>query len=403
MSKTIVVDTNGFIKYPIELTNLSQTNQLITTSGVISEIKDKTTRENVSLRFPNLQILKPTKESMEFIAEFAKKTGDNISLSLIDLEVIALAVDTIKDLKKFDSLRKTPQKAQLMKGGEVVTTTRMEDDTEHINTIEEGPEEEEEVEKQLDEKIQNVEEDEEWIEITSKQQRWKQTQQTQQPRKKKENHVCGWGNFNSDDEDGWIGAENISKIRFETIENLVLDDIDCSVVTEDFAMQNIILQMGIPLLSIDGKRISKLKSYVLECYSCWTVTRKNDLIFCKKCGKPTLLKVTCEFMDDGSYIMYKKKNRQPVVRGNRFPMAEPKAGKRVDGMILHEDDLMQPKVQRFLKIQESKMRKEADTFERGMEVGSELVNFKSERGKMKALTIGRVRGNPNANGKKKKK
>ena len=207
------------------------------------------------------------------------------------------------------------------------------------------------------------------------------------PAIKKKHHLAGWGNFESDDDEGWIKPDNISQMKVETADlvGLAESEIGVAVITEDFAMQNIILQMGIPLLNLEGKRITKLKSFVLECYSCWAINRQNALLFCKKCGKNTLLKVTCEFLEDGSFVMFKKKNRQPVVRGNRFAIPEPKGGKKVTDMILHEDDFMQPKIQRYLKIQEKKVKKESEAFQKDLDFGGGFNEMRTEKGKMRAL------------------
>jgi RNA-binding protein NOB1 len=41
-----------------------------------------------------------------------------------------------------------------------------------------------------------------------------------------------------------------------------------NIVTSDYAMQNVIIQMGIPLLSLDGKKIRRVKRFKLLCRAC---------------------------------------------------------------------------------------------------------------------------------------
>lgn len=359
MPQKVVVDTNAFIKHALELTGMAMTRDLLTTPGVLAEIKDKETRNAVALRFPNLQTEKPRKEFTDRVANFALATGDNVSLSPVDVEVIALACQIIEECGQTHFLRKEPAKGKTAVGGVVVEP----------QAPAEGDME--------------VEEEEE-----------------KTPMKGKEGRpngfgLAGWGNFGSDDEDGWVGKEQMKQAKTETEAQETVSPVDCAVITEDFAMQNIILQMGIPLLDIDGKRITKLKSYVLECVSCWTVSRQTDIVFCKKCGKNTLLKVTCEFRDDGSFTMFKKKHRQPVVRGNRFPIPEPKGGRGMNDMILYEDDFLKPKVQRFLRIEEHKAKKEGEMFERNVDFGADFGGNRSQRSKMRALQVGGPRRNPN--------
>jgi RNA-binding protein NOB1 len=40
-------------------------------------------------------------------------------------------------------------------------------------------------------------------------------------------------------------------------------------MTADFAMQNVLLQMGLTLVGVEGKRIQKVKTWVLRCHACF--------------------------------------------------------------------------------------------------------------------------------------
>lgn len=45
------------------------------------------------------------------------------------------------------------------------------------------------------------------------------------------------------------------------------------IVTADFAMQNVILQMGLKLVSPDGRQIKRISKWVLRCSACFKVTK----------------------------------------------------------------------------------------------------------------------------------
>ncbi len=45
-------------------------------------------------------------------------------------------------------------------------------------------------------------------------------------------------------------------------------------VTADFAMQNVILQMGLRLVTPDGRRIKEVHTWVLRCSACLATTRE---------------------------------------------------------------------------------------------------------------------------------
>ena len=118
------------------------------------------------------------------------------------------------------------------------------------------------------------------------------------------------------------------------------------------------MQIKIPLLNLDGKVIKVLKNYVLECYSCWKICKNLEKVFCPSCGKDTLLKVTCEYKENGELVLYRKKNFEVYKRGSRFPIPQPKGGRKINELILNEDDYQKPKVQSYLKRVGAKMKKE---------------------------------------------
>ena len=50
-----------------------------------------------------------------------------------------------------------------------------------------------------------------------------------------------------------------------------------SILTADFSMQNVILQMGLRLATPDGRRVSSLSRWVLRCTACFAVTKASRL------------------------------------------------------------------------------------------------------------------------------
>jgi len=331
--KSIIVDTNYFINHASELRQLATSNKLLTTHSVISEILDHKTQEIMPIYFPDLEKLTPEVKYTNTVAKFAKKTGDFVSLSSVDLELIGLVVQQMKQNKKGKYLRKEPLKPQNVTGGQ-----------------------------------------------------------------KKKEETLGWGDdWASDDESGWVGPSNIHEMNKQTTDIGNFDKIGFALMTEDFAMQNIAMQMGIPLLNIDGKIISKLKSYVLECFSCWEISRKTDLVFCKSCGKNTLLKVTCEFLDNGEFVLYRKKNKQIRVRGSRYAIPEPEGGRKVNELILYDDDFLKPKVQSHIRHMRAKKRKLDGQADQNFEMGLGFDDVAKSSFKYKMVEIGYGRKNPNVN------
>ena len=113
----IVVDTNYFINNPAELRHLAQTHSLFVTPNVLKEINDPTTTNLIRTTFPDLKKQTPDAEHTKAVARFAKKTGDFTSLSIVDMELIALARQLITENAKTEHLRKTPKKRVNQQGG----------------------------------------------------------------------------------------------------------------------------------------------------------------------------------------------------------------------------------------------------------------------------------------------
>jgi len=81
---------------------------------------------------------------------------------------------------------------------------------------------------------------------------------------------------NEEDEDdgvGWINPSNIEETKKQSLIELEEEDvknrtIPVACMTSDFSMQNVLIQIGIPVLSVDGLLIKKARSYVLKCITC---------------------------------------------------------------------------------------------------------------------------------------
>ena len=92
-----------------------------------------------------------------------------------------------------------------------------------------------------------------------------------------------------DDSEGeWITPENVSLHKARALgltpsetgsvkgENKEIISVGC--ITADFAMQNALLQMGLSLVGMEGKRIQKVKTWVLRCHACFKCVRHKPWI-----------------------------------------------------------------------------------------------------------------------------
>jgi RNA-binding protein NOB1 len=131
----------------------------------------------------------------------------------------------------------------------------------------------------------------------------------------------GWYH-GDDDEAGWIGptpanASSAAAQRSSVVDQFqgVADEQVCAsaaeashdsseaavlptspcvrVVTADFAMQNVLLQMGIQVVGTGGRMVKGVKTFVLKCHSCFKICMDASREFCPHCGNHTMMKVRC--------------------------------------------------------------------------------------------------------------
>ncbi|GAA5846510.1 hypothetical protein JCM9279_006721 [Rhodotorula babjevae] len=119
-----------------------------------------------------------------------------------------------------------------------------------------------------------------------------------------------------------------------------------AVLTGDFAMQNVALQMGLNVLGSGGKRVREVRTWVLRCHACFKLCKNPDKRFCPSCGGATLLRTSITYVPVSpqhpqGYILHLKANFNYRLRGTQFSMANPKMGKAGGGvnaeMVVRED------------------------------------------------------------------
>jgi RNA-binding protein NOB1 len=184
----------------------------------------------------------------------------------------------------------------------------------------------------------------------------------------------------SDEDDGegeWITPSNVALHKSRALDLLPEDGtqskgkqviIGSGCMTADFAMQNVLLQMGLNLVGLEGKRIERVKSWVLRCHACFkyvflsveTLTGCPDYAFprickdqskkfCPSCGNPTLLRASVTVSAPGAAAntpvmqVHLKPNFQYKTRGTKYSIPAPKAGSAKTGpgtgLILREDQI----------------------------------------------------------------
>jgi len=81
---------------------------VVTTHGVVEEIRDKETRARLQVLPYELVFREASSRGLARVAEFAKKTGDFATLSLTDINVLAVTYDLEVEHCGEEHLRSTP-------------------------------------------------------------------------------------------------------------------------------------------------------------------------------------------------------------------------------------------------------------------------------------------------------
>ncbi|KAM4833792.1 RNA-binding protein NOB1 [Thomomys bottae] len=401
----VVADAGAFLKNA-PLQDIGK--HIYTIREVVNEIRDRATRRRLAVLPYELRFKEPRPECVRRVTEFSKKTGDYPSLSATDIQVLALTYQLEADFVGVSHLKQEPEKVRVssstrhpetplhISGFHLPSKPKPRQDTSDGGHEAEGPESLEfssfvfwrsplpNIDRELQELLidgggQEEEEEEE-----------------------KEDEFEDRREDSDDDGGGWITPSNIRQIQQELEQCDNPKDVRVGCVTTDFAMQNVLLQMGLPVLGLTGLMIREARSYVLRCHGCFKTTSDMTRVFCAHCGNKTLKKVSVTVGSDGTLHMHFSSNPKVLnPRGLRYSLPTPKGGKYAVSPHLTED-------QRFPQLRLSrKARQKTDVFAPDYIAGLSpfAENDISSRSAMLqvrdgTLGAGRRRLNPNASRKK---
>ncbi|CZT21835.1 related to art-4 protein [Ramularia collo-cygni] len=365
---TVVLDTGAIIKNdPSVSTLLSQTENIITVPAIITEIKDAATRSRVETTLrPFLSLRSPTPASVKVITDFARKTGDLAVLSKPDIQIIALTYELECERNGGDwRLRRVPGQKGLNGAPPARTEGQGNGETEAAkseDTVTESSEQSEAkasepaaVETGVDvpdsinlERSGDVKESEALlipaeiaqdpdvvVQITSALESANLADKGEPASDHLESQEASGEAPDDPDSDsdggGWITPGNLKKKQAEdasasTKQIAEPKTMQVAVLTSDFAMQNVILQMNLNLLSPSMARVKHLKTYVMRCHACFNTSKDLSKQFCGRCGQPSLTRVSCSTNANGEFKLHLKKNMQWNSRGDRYSIPKPVHG-----------------------------------------------------------------------------
>ncbi|XP_024858221.1 RNA-binding protein NOB1 isoform X2 [Kryptolebias marmoratus] len=391
----VVADAGAFLK-KAPLQDIGK--NIYTLRDVVDEIRDKPTRRSLAFLPYQLHFKEPHPENIRHVTEFSKKTGDYPSLSATDVKVLALTyqlelehigtqhLKTEPEIKvNIQSTQRHPEApvnitgfhfpSKRSAGTPIIRQTQTEkessnqSDSEQFNSFQFWREPLPSIDTDLldllvrsgkpavrldlqDGGISPSDDSPQMVERTEHQQSEDQSCDENKENKPEEE---------KDDEDdggGWITPGNIRLVKMDSADWTAPADIRVGCLTTDFAMQNVLIQMGLHVLSVNGMVIRQARNYILRCHACFKTTSNMNRVFCSHCGNRTLKKLAVTVSDDGSIQMHFSKNPKVLnPRGLRHSLPLPHGGKHANNPHLVED-------QRFPQQRLSrKARQKTDVFD----------------------------------------
>src|SRR6266487_2521451 len=287
---TIVLDAGPLIRnVPPISTLLAQSHALLTTPDIISEIRDPDARNRVAtLYMPFLTQRTPRPQSLKFVADFARQTGDMAVLSKQDLGVLALAYEVECERNGGDwRLRRMPGQ----KGINGTSPAKIEE-----TKVEVGESAEERKGGRM--MNQEVDDGEDIVEAVESNLADVTLEDRDEPGTQRDTSAAAGmadaldvpstteseatllpdvsqTSESDSDPNGWITPSNIKKWQARDEATTVAASTEyktmqVATLTTDFAMQNVLLQMNLNLLSTGTmQRIRHLKSSILRCHGCF--------------------------------------------------------------------------------------------------------------------------------------
>nr|CAG4651912.1 EOG090X07WR [Triops cancriformis] len=337
--KRLVADSAAFLRNA-QMQNIAE--EIYTIRDVVGEIRDSATKQRLQVLPYELKFREPDVEAIKYITEFAKKTGDYPTLSAVDIRVLALTYQLELEAGNQDRLKKEPKMVKTVTVG-----PRAPEEMKPINVA--GfyfPKGSHENEESSETKPEGAEDDKEGAETASSVESL--AQQIKQVDLSDENHESQGeseeeedfddGEEEEDDDDGgWITPSNIAKVKQDMHGYLVEENVDVACLTLDFAMQNVLIQIGLHVIALDGRLIREAQTYILRCYACFHTTSNMTKMFCPSCGNKTLKRVAVTLNEDGSLQLHISTRRRLTPRGKKFSLPTPKGGKYSNNPILVED------------------------------------------------------------------
>ncbi|KAL8453639.1 hypothetical protein Emed_000774 [Eimeria media] len=283
--KVIVLDAGALLRVEA-LDRYRENYTFVTTAEAAQEVRDALARRRLEERFLDIQTVQPTAIDIGWAEKFAGMTGDLPFLSSTDLGLIALTYMLQRATGQTDRLKLRPPAFEYFNEAELQSKLESEGASKHLwtlqrahkpsetsaadgertqeskesaacqaETVAEGEGEERE-DTEADESGDDMDDEEGWVteDVLRDHLGLVETEPTQE-----ESELNGEARAADTEElsEAFKGLQ--LQAHLQEVEDLV------SCMTTDYSIQNVLLQMGLGVLAVDGKKIKTVKVWALLC------------------------------------------------------------------------------------------------------------------------------------------
>ncbi|KAL8434735.1 hypothetical protein ACSSS7_002980 [Eimeria intestinalis] len=254
----------------------------ITTAEAAQEVRDALARRRLEGRFLDIQTVQPTALDLGWAEKFAGMTGDLPFLSSTDLGLIALTYMLQRATGQTDRLKLRPPAFEYFTEAELQDKLESNGASKHLWTLQQvqktsetsadgertqeggsrsrgfeaGGEDEEGGDAEVEESDADMDDEEGWVTEDVLRDHLGLVKTEPLEEKKEPNRDAHVG-------DSEALSEAFKGLQLQAHLQEVEDLVSC--MTTDFSIQNVLLQMGLGVLSVDGKKIRTVKVWALLC------------------------------------------------------------------------------------------------------------------------------------------
>ncbi|TGZ58307.1 hypothetical protein CRM22_009683 [Opisthorchis felineus] len=288
----LVVDSVAFLKRARLETFGSK---VYTTTEVIRELRDPQIRAALKSLPYVLHLEEPSKEAIKIVSEMSKRTGDYSVLSATDVGLIALTYELHKT-HVGEPVEKPiiPLSTDLGVQAQVCMPDSKDSDASSSATSDAETTEDEDDDDGAEPKLADD------------------------------------GDNEMPSADDWISEHNFEQKaadnfgfgrKFRCQEPPSSNDTSpppvVACLTTDFAMQNVLFHLGLELVSLCGMKITRPRTHLLWCGSCFRPTKRTDTYFCPSCAQANLRRIPVTLMEDGQLQFHFSRRFIKSLRGSK--------------------------------------------------------------------------------------